>query len=1111
MATCPNKSHPDWKTLVARHGETGAYQKYIDNGDNIPVPENVTRREKFDISGARYKSRDTLQALNDNPVLAKQIIDKLRSLFPNVNVYEKGLFDENGQWREIQPGEKGMHYRNAFQGAVAWANDSFLETPPHEYAHEYVDMFRDIPVIKRAIEKYGEEGLVKRMGSYFAKREMSNSFQKFMQDFWASIKSLVGSPDIADIISKNFHEGKTLDGPVNKGTAIIQYQKDGGVYKPSNGGVNSDGKYVTNRARGIDTETAKGKIIADIKGKSYDSNTKEFDLQNLRYYLNDQENFLNSNDRIRDANDKDIGYKNSPNLDERTLRDTRDIIRVDESLDKISKALINEEVELSKDEQSAFETILDIKKRIDYMGKFNTSFSDGNGGLISMTPVVKNMKKELSNTTSKRKSLYDKIPNKQLKQLLKILEKGLGKFQINLRLASKYFSGGENTEFSDMVYKSIDQAEGKRLEISHEFNDNLRSLDGIKGFKKWSLYQAQGSSIDQLDTIDVSVEEEGNPGSKKKIKLTKAEVLALYLNLRQDDSSKAIRNEGFVLDEEIDGRDIDTQEVHKLSINEATKIIKTVEADSEMMEVVKKIDNALDGMYSHTNYTFTQEHGYELPKIENYFPVYVASEKSIGERRSKSSINEWRAGHARMGQDKPLRVGDVMGIMSNVRNSGSLYAAFSLPIINNRKLLKAVESEYADKDERVYFDNIKGVLNTIEDGSNIYNSESEKSFSKWVNNLTSNFAVSVLGMNLAVMFKQPVSYITAMEEIDKKFLKMAGWGVGGIIGISPLKILKSLSYTGIKGGETMLAVEWAMDTTNPTYQEMLKSPKMRARLEGMISKEAGEALLNADIGKDKIKMPWKNKDGTQAFISKARLMEGIKIFDSVTIMAIWEAAKHEAAELHPELEKGSEAYWNHIEGRVNIIVNKTQPTYDAANRAALSLSSNPIARVLTMFSSARSKVAMLMLDSVIEVINNPSPENKMKLFKRSVNVMVTTSILLAAIDLLKAGALYGMDDDDDFSEMITFSMINNNMGYLYGIGNLSSLVTSQMDDKPWHKNMQHPVEGMTQEISQAIAHLFKGNFDKALFKSLDATFKITGLPLAGKTYTKALATRLSEE
>ena len=45
-----------------------------------------------------------------------------------------------------------MHYRNAFEGAVAWSNDARMETPPHEYAHEYVDMFREMPIVKKGIE-----------------------------------------------------------------------------------------------------------------------------------------------------------------------------------------------------------------------------------------------------------------------------------------------------------------------------------------------------------------------------------------------------------------------------------------------------------------------------------------------------------------------------------------------------------------------------------------------------------------------------------------------------------------------------------------------------------------------------------------------------------------------------------------------------------------------------------------------------------------------------------------------------------------------------------------------------------------------------------------------
>jgi hypothetical protein len=239
-------------------------------------------------------------------------------------------------------------------------------------------------------------------------------------------------------------------------------------------------------------------------------------------------------------------------------------------------------------------------------------------------------------------------------------------------------------------------------------------------------------------------------------------------------------------------------------------------------------------------------------------------------------------------------------------------------------------------------------------------------------------------------------------------------------------------------------------------------------------------------------------------------MEGIKIFDSATIMSIWKAAKLETAEIHPSLKKGSQEYWEHIEGRVNEIVNKTQPTYDLTNRAEMSASSNPILRVLTMFSSARSKVAMLMVDGVISYVNNPTQANKSKLIKRSANILITTSLVLTAIDALKSRALYGLDDDE-LPEFVLNSTITNNLGYFYGLSTLTQLVVSQMDDKPWHRTVQHPVEMLIQDVSHALAHLFKGNLNDALLKSIEAVFKTKGLPLQAEVVPKALWKQFNEE
>jgi hypothetical protein len=1103
MAVCPNISHPDWKTLEARYGEKGAWRKYIENGYKIPTPENVSKQLKFDKDGIRLKKRDTLQALNDNPSLAKKIIDRLARLYPYVKVYKNGLFDKNGNWIDIAPGEKGMHYRNAFMGAVAWANDAYMETPPHEYAHEYVDMFRELPIVKKGIAKYGEEQLVKRIGAYYAKREMSNSFQKFLQDFWSTIKSFLGSPDVADILAQNFYEGKMLDGPIHKGTAIVRYQEGDGVLKKTNGGVNSDGRYDKDAEKIVELtdDWAKNEIKGNGVGTWYESTegVEEFDRYGLSNYISQTFNKLKSQDLNRDGK-----YMNSPFLDKRLIDDVLKTIADKDSMDLIGQAIIGkEEVVLDTEQAAALATILRAEKRLNHIQKANNSYYDGDGNFIPREDVTQNIKDSIDETAKRREYLYNKVPTKALRESLKFIEKALTSLQLNARLIAKYLSGSENSELSDMAYKALDQADSKKLGIMQRFTDIFTAAENIPGYNKWSIFQTPDANIKDLDTVSVET-------SDGTVELTKAEYITMYLNLRQADSRKAIINKGFILDQSLKGRESQFNKTFTLKSSEPIKIQKAVEADSEMMEVIKKIDESLAYMYEETNPVFKQEHGYDLEEREYYFPVFTG-EQSVMQIRSKNSLDQFRAGNARLGQDKPLRIGDSVAIMNNIKNSGATYAAYALPISNLRKLMADIADKYENQQEKTYFKSLEGIINSIESPGELFNSGTEKNFNQWVNSLTSNFSVSVLAMNLAVMMKQPVSYITAMEEIDKKYLKAAGWGVGGVVGISPMKIIRSLAYTGVKGGETKLPVEWNLDKSDPIYEELMKMPKMRARLEGMVSKETGEALMNQDIGRDKIKVPgMKNEDGTPVYISKARLMEGIKIFDSVTIMSIYKAVKLETAEQHPDLVEGTSEYETHVELRLNDIVNKTQPTYDASNRAVLSLSKNPVARVLTMFSSARSKVAMLMIDGVISYVNNPSPENKAKLFKRSLNVMVTTSIALAAIDMLKGATLYGMDDDEDIFAGIGTLMIANNLSYLYGINNLSSLVMSQLDDKPWHKSMQHPVEGLVQETSEALAHIFKGNLDKAFWKSLDVAMKTTGLPLVAKTYPKAVISRLPE-
>jgi hypothetical protein len=168
-----------------------------------------------------------------------------------------------------------------------------------------------------------------------------------------------------------------------------------------------------------------------------------------------------------------------------------------------------------------------------------------------------------------------------------------------------------------------------------------------------------------------------------------------------------------------------------------------------------------------------------------------------------------------------------------------------------RKILKAVKDDYMGTPEQHYFESIEETLNLLEDRSMLYSGQGEEDWAKGINKLTNNFAVAVLGMNVPVMLKQTVSYITAMEVIDSKYLKMAGFGSKMYPIMNPKGIFEALKFSKLNEGKSILPIEWNLDTTVGNYALMRKySPALTARLDGFISRELGEALMNQDTNDD---------------------------------------------------------------------------------------------------------------------------------------------------------------------------------------------------------------------------------------------------------------------
>lgn len=1069
---CPNKSSKEWRQLQQLVGREKAMELYIRNGYEVPSLSDMNQLEITDISGGQFKANKTQQLLRDNPKVALKIVSKLKELYPKVRVSLGGLLTQEGKWREIPAGTMGMHYRNAFQSAVAWSNDAYIETPPHEYAHDYLDMFRDHPLVQEGIKTYGEENLTIHMGQYFAGKEMSTAFGKFVSSFWDMVRSLFGHTSVADELASAFYKGKRLAPNEHAGTGIYRFQEKGKAERRVRGVFNAEGlEGELKDAQVLTTRQAKAKLAQEI---GMDMTKPDFvpGAHQVTVTINKLFNTLLK----YDTNEKTKRYRNTAALDQRLIADAVRNLATASAADNIGKALFDDKVELTEDEKVIMDMAVKAIQRLEYIQLFDSSLVAEDGKLVSMESMIGKWTEEIEQTNSRKEHLYKKIKNKKFRTFLQGFEKNILRYQLSPRLDAKYISGSENSWISQVFYKSLNHAHTRYVDILDKFNDFVLIPKGEHN--RWSDFNQPKQNIDYYDTLELDGTVNENTA---KIKLTKAEALTLYLNLRQNDKSagnpppgEAIRNKGFFVDEEIEGRDLKITDLVKLNPESTQRLIMQVEADIKMQELIGKIDQALDYMYDEVNNTYAIENGMRLPKVENYFPVYTGV-KNLDITQQKNSIQEFRAGHARLGEDKPLRIADVNKVLNFHKNNGALYASHSLAISNNRKMLDELRAKYYNTTTGTYLDKMDGVLNNLEDNSLLYSNQGEKAFDQAANKLTNNFAVAVLGMNIGTMLKQPVAYLAAKEEIDYKYLKAAGFGAFGLVGVRVKDIFKSLKYTGVKGGETALPIEWKTDLSDPTLQEMIKySPKLRFRLEGGVTRETGEVMMDQSRGSDKVMMPWKDKNGDPVYISKSRAMEGIKQFDLITMKAIWNAVKMETSEIYPDLKEENSDYWDHVAIRTEEIVTKTQSSFEPINRTELSRMKGAFPRLLTMFGSSTSLLGQLMVDGTISYINNPTPENRKKLFKRYVNLAFTTSLVMSTIDIMKHALTHGFDDDDDIAEMYMADSLMGAFGNFYGFSQLSRMIITRMDSQPWMASLQHPIEAMGTQFAQGLYNILRG-------------------------------------
>jgi len=550
---------------------------------------------------------------------------------------------------------------------------------------------------------------------------------------------------------------------------------------------------------------------------------------------------------------------------------------------------------------------------------------------------------------------------------------------------TQFLQGKESGKLSDYLYHAIDDGFNKKYDIWFRIMEDVREAIGTTNIKPWSrLFNKREKGLEVLEIT--------NPSTGKKFKLTKGERMAIYLHSKNEYNRRNLIEGGFRVAH-------NRSQIVKLSEDDVKHIV------SEMTERETQIADALSAQLHYLrdelNEVSVKLIGHEVARVENYFPIHRDRDDVKKDRtadlRSVSFTHRMleRMGILQTREDvvKPIILRDAFDSFLVYVQDASSYAAFAEPVRNARMILDDVEFkkmlEAAGK--RHYHEALEAYLGDIEGHiSNLSNLD------KLSLKLLNPIHVSILGLNVAVMFKQPTSYLAAGTEIGTNYLRKA----------------------------LFTRVDWS-----EIYQH---DSQLRYRDQGKITREMGEIgevghHLNFFLGEELVSQKW---------------TKGIRMMDRLTVGRIWNAVKLETEDLHPELT--SEEFWEHVADRTRKIVNRTQPTYLPHTRSAWGRNPHPLVRVMSPFHTQRNKNFNIIVREVWKYRKSKkTPKDKARLMKSMFLMLVAVPIYLLGVDEARDRALKRDPKQDVVTRAV--KLVGINLGNLYVLGGAYDSIVSNLE------------------------------------------------------------------
>lgn len=647
----------------------------------------------------------------------------------------------------------------------------------------------------------------------------------------------------------------------------------------------------------------------------------------------------------------------------------------------------------------------DLTKQFDQIAKEGVSTDDGESLYMDVDPDLA----EKMATLKDQVKDFDKLENLDLKSL-RTLRDVVASMKHSIQDANKVFANNSYERVDqiakDFLKENKERATktiytGARGSIDSMFRSDMLdagTMFGRMGTAMETVYREQRDGFDRKvrdtktaqDYMANVLEEKGIDSKELQtwtgknaekhtfevqggtINLTTAQIMSLYeLNKRAAAKEHIYNKLGGIksaptveYDKKSHGYVVNkSTEPVSVSALDVQKITDTLTPQQkEIADSVVKFFTTVTSQWG--NEVSMDMYGYKKFNAKNYFPIvsdknYIATKESELGSTLTTLRNMGSTKHTVPHANNPIIIEDIFDVYTRQADQMSSYHAFVRPLADLQKVLNYKELGSGSVKESIERTFGKDGLNYIKSLMIDLNgtSSSEKNF---VAGLTRNMKSAAVGANLRTAIQQPTAYVRAAAEINPKYL------------VQGLKL-------HVSDAEWELCKQYA--------------PIAQWKDWGYFDINTGRSMKSILMGPEGPK---------EKLVEKSMWLAGKG--DEIAWKRLWVACQEETQDLHPELKKGSEEYYNQCGKRFSELIDKTQVVDSVLHRSKLMKSKDGLKQMYTSFMSEPTKTYNMLYRAIGDAAVKPTKETTAKL-GRVLAVYVAnaaaTSLAAAVVDAMR--------------------------------------------------------------------------------------------------------------